>query len=219
MSTHQLTVEQAKQELESLMTKALEVEDEKEMENMFHLIVDKSNNLRQRYGIPTQAVRQEPLLVLKTPTEQMQAAGVCDDTVMGHAVFARACAAQTDNICLFDQCFTRKDLADRFTKLALKQAKQHMNRHPVRLFPPLLLRSRKDELLAMHLDENGTVNIKPKEADRNVLFVLFEEGPIIPIIRDDHQERFKRMIQVLYGLQGAIDANNLGSILVSPGQK
>lgn len=219
MSATSLTVDQAKQELESLMTEALAVEDEKEMENMFHLIVDKSNNLRQRYGIPTQAVHQEPLLVLKTPTEQMQAAGVCDDTVMGHAVFARACAAEKDSICLFDQCFTRKDLATRFTELALKQAKQHMHRHPVRLFPPLLLRARKDELLAIHLEDNGTVNIAPREADRNILFVLFEEGPIIPIIRDDHQERSKRMIQVLYGLQGAIDANTLGSILVSPAQK
>lgn len=201
-------------ELEHLLTQALEADDVKQMDELYHMVVDKSNALRSRYGIPSQAIEQDPVLVLKTPTQQMQAAGVCKDMVMGKAVygFATADAAKV-NRNLFRECFNKEEHAQRYKIMACNETKKYMPDKVVKILPPVLLRSRSNAVVAFHASESGKVSVGPKPAERNILLVMFDDGPIIPVIQKDALGRAEQFIKMIYTLQGVTDAKRLGTVM------
>lgn len=204
-----------KRELEALLSKALESGDDQHMDELFHVIVDTSNNLRQRYGLPVKIDRTDALSVLKTPTEQLHAAGIGHETVMGHAVFARANAedAEPHQLCLFDQCFTQPDQAQSCRESVLELVNAHSTLTSVTIYPPLLLRASKDELLLLHIDATGKVRSGHKQ-NANVILVMFSTGPIVPVVNHADQARTKAFIQNIYGLTGTTNAIDLEHVLL-----
>lgn len=200
-----------KKELESLLNSVVESNDEQEMDKLYHMITDKSNQLRKKYGIPTTLESTSYQSVLKTPTEQLHAAGIANESILGHVVFSRASAESTDTkgdrICLFDQCFVDESKSDMYRKDVLIHAKKQMPKiTEVSIYPPLLARSNKEDVLTLRIDRNGNVS---KSRDGNMVFIFSKDGPIIPVMSKIHQGLFKRIVEIMYRLQGYIDSNLL----------
>jgi hypothetical protein len=208
-----------KGELESLLSQAMQTSDGVAMEDLFHIIVDKSNNLRQRYGIPVRASEKHYLSVLKTPTEQLHAAGVGNETVMGHAVYARASADPRDSkdnqLCLFDQCFLSDDKSNAYRDGVLVIINEHTDMKDVKIYPPLILRAAEDTYLRFHVDMNSKVRRPTEALKTNLVFVLFVDGPIIPVLNKEDHNIFQSMIHVIYSLAGTTDANSLERTLLA----
>lgn len=208
--------EQIKSEIESLIRQSLQDNDVATQEQLFHMIADKTNELRQRHGLPRVIDPEAQQVTLKSPTDQLHAAGVSNELVMGTAVFNRANApnpTNDDQLCMFDQCFVDTKNAEEFRGRVMRNVLKHMKRANVRIYPPLLLRATRDEVVGVSVDAQGHVHRSASMEDRNMLLVMFKEGAIIPVVDKDQHARFRSVIQVIYALQGTTDAQSLETTL------
>ena len=204
-----------KVEIEHLLERAMATDDLAEMENLFHVIVDQSNTLRKIYGLPTQMSDVKALAVLKTPTEQLHAAGIGNESVMGPAVYKRAGKVDPKDLCLFDQCFVNAERAAEFRTRIAQVASKALKLPHAMIYPPLLLRASKTSILLFHVNDEGVVQ-RPVAPLRkaNLAVLLFAEGPIVPVMDADHT-RFQTLIQNIYALQGVTDERTLESTLLT----
>jgi hypothetical protein len=220
----QLPSGQIKRDLESLLRQSLKSENPHEVDELFHLIVDKSNELRRNYNLPEIVNHSHNhMSIMKTPTEQLQAAGVADETVMGRVVFGRASVdssyVKKDQLCLFDQCFNDKSHADIFRRNILKNIDENMSDSDVRsisIYPPLLLRSVSDDIFGIHVDAQGNA-CRPQVSSKpmNMLIVMYQEGPIVPVLDKNNHNRFQRLVYELYALRGSTCGPDFLNMLVS----
>ena len=198
--------ETLKSELRSLLRRTLECENTADMEQLFQSIVDTGNNLRQRYGLGAKVETLHSVSDMKTPTEQMQAAGIGSESVMGHAVFLRARGPPQDP-CLFDQCFTTPEAATQVRNFAFQQADRLLpHAGPMLVYPPLLLRAQKDECVLLNVDTTGRVQRAAGGATANGLLVLCANGPIVPVIARKDHTNYRSLVQSIYGLMGNSNA-------------
>lgn len=197
-----------KNELYALLRRTLESEDTTEMDQLYQTIVQTSNRLRQQYGMNAKDDALELYATLKPPNEQLRLSGVGSEIVMGHAVFARACAPRTGER-LFDQCFTANDTAAAAFKHATAVADRYLAHHAkLVVYPPLLLRAQADECVQIHVDSAGRV-CRASGTNSNALLVLLASGPIIPVLSQKDHANFRALVQSLYGLTGNATAQAL----------
>lgn len=209
------TPERLKSDMETLIVQALSNDqDERMQERVFRLVSDRANQLRTQYGLPEVAPTSAELRVLRTPTEQLHAASVGHYSFFPQAVYARATntkKSQESDQCLFDECFQDDKLAKQYRKEALEQANAKLDpsvKH-VTVYPPLLMRALTNEQITLHLNVKRKCVQKPRggpSTPANVMFVFFEQGPIIPVVERSLHKPFKKIVDTLYRLQGATNA-------------
>jgi len=90
MAAAAVSADHGKRELEALLTKALEAEKVEDMEEIFHTIVDRSNQLRRQYGLPVRMDGKDTTSILKTNLEQLKLVGAESEIVYGSAIMTKA---------------------------------------------------------------------------------------------------------------------------------
>lgn len=213
--------ETVKGELEHLLVNALASTDYEHTDQLYHLIVDKTNQLRLQYGLPARAVERDLEPVLKTTKEQLHVHGVASELVLGQAVFALATAdhsaSKPGDLCMFDQCFTSAELSDKYRVLVSTIINQHMKHVPnVMMYPPLLLRSDVENVFVMHVDPHTSkVGYADATHKANFIIAMFPHGPIIPAVDQTIHSGFVALMTHLYGAQGHTDAKGLERLILS----
>jgi hypothetical protein len=213
MAAAAVSADQGKRELEALLTKALEVENVEDMEEIFHTIVDRSNQLRRQYGLPVRMDEKDTTSILKTNLEQLKLVGAESEIVYGSAIMNKASKRtnKTTQPSLFELAFVKKEKATQFQSIIMNNVDHAMSVEKVTIFPPLLLRSTKQGRLALFVDEKN--QISDEQSKPNLLFVFSDEGPIVPVVDKKFQARMKHILERVYPLTGLATVANFKDML------
>ena len=208
-----LSNDQGKRELEALLTKALESENVEDMEDLFHTIVDRSNQLRRQYGLPVRVDEGDKTSILKTNLEQLKLVDAKSEIAYGKAIMERAAkrSTRTGQPSLFSQAFISEEKATQIQSIVLNHIDHAMSVDKVIVFPPLLLRSAKQGRMALHVDED--LQISNAQAKPNLLFIFCDDGPIIPIVDATHMSRMNSLLEHVYPLTGLCSLHQFRHIL------
>lgn len=218
--THAMTPpDTIKLELQQLMSQAVESDDLAEMERIYHLIVSKSNTLRQQYNLPEDVEQMINASCLKSMTEQLQCAGVGHEAVLGDAVYAKATAPRIsrgeESMCLFNMCFQDEKKAQDHHAKVLEAVKRHTPMKAVKIYMPLLLRSQNNGVVLLHINAQRHI-MAPQGSSLpvNAALICFEDEPIVPVLDKADHARFRPLVQSLYSLKGYHTAEELKMALI-----
>lgn len=201
---------QGKRELEQMLQRALETENVDEMEQIYHMIVDRTNRLRAQYNLPVRTEDNQNLSVLRTNAEQLKILGTTTEVTYGPMVMSRALQKSTKPS-VFEQSFVKKDKANQFQSIVLNHVRNAMPAEHVHIFPPLLLRSGKQGRLVLHIEPSGVMVEGEKP---NFMIILSDEGPIVPVVDSTAREYVKYYIERLYSLTGLVTVNDIREVCV-----
>lgn len=174
----------------------LEAQTEEELDDCYQQLMEHSDRTREEKGLTP--LRYKGYQTLVPPSVQRLIAS--NGNIKCNHVGAKVLEAWQNPVTepLFDQWFVDDGDCKRIREAVLQQTKQ---RHMVQvvLFPPLLIRSQDQGVL--YFDMHGKIP-NQQEGQPPGLIVFFEEGPIIPVVREsDCIEPLVRIIAQWYDLK------------------
>lgn len=203
-------MEESRQDLEALLDKALQNDElsDEDLRTISHQVMTKCNDIRRDAGVPIGQTSLGGALVCD-PVNQKQCMAVASEEAYAKCVQQATCRLGSVEDSMFNTCFVSADAArsfrDRVVSAYHKRSNKLIPGNYV-ILPCLLARSAQNESLRLMMTPRGRFQRTGRGAG-NTLFLLFEEGPIVPMVLEDMLEYvpYGRM----WSLKGLHDTRSL----------